>query len=73
MGPWKTIANPCLGIDSDITFGAQISYIQSLKEKGNFSVFADTWDKYDLKNSHYIKMPLILRKLKPLIYSSIVY
>ncbi len=73
MGPWKTIDNPCFGIDSDITFGAQISYIQPLREIGKFSVFADTWDKYDLKNSNYIKMPLVIKNFKPQIYSSQVY
>ncbi len=73
MGPWETIGNPCVGVDSDITFGAQISFIQPLGEKGKFSVFADTWDKFDLKNSHYIKMPLIIKKSKPLIQSSNVY
>jgi hypothetical protein len=73
MGPWKTISNPCVGIDSEITFGAQISYIQPLKEKGKFLVFADTWNKTDLKNSNYIKMPLLFKNLKPFIYSSIVY
>ena len=73
MGPWETIGNPCFGIDSEITFGAQISYIQPLREKGKFSVFADTWDKYNLKNSNYIKMPLVIKNLKPQIHSSNVY
>ena len=73
MGPWQTIGNPCVGIDSEITFGAQIAYIQPLPEKDKFAVFADTWDKYDLKNSNYIHMQVRIKNNKPQIYSSGVY
>jgi hypothetical protein len=73
MGPWKNIANPCVGTDSEITFGAQISYVQALKKTGKFLVFADTWNKSNLKNSSYILMPMFIKNATPVIYTSNIY
>ena len=73
MGPWEIKGNPCRGNDAEMTYGSQISYIQSLKEDGKYLVLADAWDRYDLKHSTYLWMQLYFEKVNPVIISSTIY
>lgn len=58
FGEWKNMGNPCVGEGSDITFGAQSTFMLPLGEDGDQFVFmADRWNKLDLEDSRYVWLP----------------
>ena len=58
MGEWKTIGNPCTGIDADKTFYAQSTYVQKVMgKKDMYIAMFDRWNKKDLENSRYVWLP----------------
>ncbi len=59
LGPWTLMGNPCVGPNSDITFGGQSTYVLPMKEKpGKFIFMADKWNSSNLIASTYIWLPL---------------
>ncbi len=59
LGNWKMLYNPCKGEKSDITFGAQSTYILPVGKKNNQFIFmADKWEKTNLPDSRYIWLPI---------------
>jgi beta-xylosidase len=73
MGPWTQKEGPCIGTDSKITFGAQISHIQMDHRSNRFIGIADVWDKTNLKNSNYIWMPIRIDNGEVKIIASNIY
>jgi len=62
LGDWKMRYNPCKGEKSEITFGAQSTYILPLcKKKNQFVFMADKWNKTDLPNSKYLWLPIVIK------------
>ncbi len=59
LGPWESKGNPCTGPDSNITFGAQSSFVLPAPGKpGRFIFMADRWKPDNLSDSRYIWLPL---------------
>ncbi len=59
LGPWTLMGNPCVGLNADITFGGQSTYVLPVKGKqGKFIFMADKWNSNSLISSTYIWLPL---------------
>jgi hypothetical protein len=59
LGDWKTVGNPCLGKDANITYFGQGTYVLPVKGKPYPFIFmADIWKEMDLEKSSYIWLPL---------------
>lgn len=61
LGPYTIEGNPCVGPDSNITFGGQSTYVLPVEGKpGEFIFMADKWKPRDLRDSRYIWLPLLI-------------
>ena len=59
MGPWRELANPCVGNDADKTFFCQSAYVLPIPGREDFFVFiADRWSQWNLPESRYVWLPL---------------
>ncbi|WP_374049392.1 family 43 glycosylhydrolase [uncultured Bacteroides sp.] len=59
LGEWKQLPNPCVGKDSEITFGGQSTYILPLAGMNEQFIFmADMWRPKSLADSRYIWLPI---------------
>jgi beta-galactosidase len=59
MGIWKSIGNPCIGKDSQITYYGQSTFILQMPgEKNQFIFIADRWNPQNLRDSRYLWLPL---------------
>jgi hypothetical protein len=59
LGTWKTIGNPCSGLDADKTFYAQSTFVLQVPSKnGLYIAMFDRWNKTDLIGSRYIWLPV---------------
>ncbi len=56
-GPWTKHPNPCRGEGSELTFGAQSTYVLQLPD-GGFLFMADIWKPKNLKYSDYLWLPV---------------
>lgn len=66
LGEWKQYDNPCTGKNADSTYFSQSTYILPIPGKKDAFVFlADRWNKYNLEDSRYIWLPLIMKNEKP--------
>jgi hypothetical protein len=62
LGPWKTLGNPCVGTNSETTFGAQSTFVQPVPGKTNSFIFmADRWNPENLPDSRYIWLPFTMK------------
>lgn len=60
MGEWKSIGNPCRGVDADKTFYGQSTFVLPVAGKENALIaMFDCWNKTDLEDSRYIWLPII--------------
>jgi len=59
FGPWKTIGNPCMGAESNTTFGSQSTYVLPApgKPAGSFIYMGDRWIGSNLEKSTYVWLP----------------
>lgn len=58
-GPWQQHDNPCIGADSELTFGGQSTYILPIEgAKDQFIFMADIWRPKSLADSRYIWLPI---------------
>lgn len=58
-GPWQQHENPCIGVDSEKTFGGQSTYILPVEgTKDQFIFMADIWRPNSLADSRYIWLPI---------------
>jgi len=59
-GPWTALGNPCRGPNSDITFGAQSSFVIPVQEReGCFIMCMDAHRKENLRDSRYVWLPIL--------------
>jgi beta-galactosidase len=59
LGTWTQKGNPCTGIDADLTFRAQSTYVFPVTGKSNqFVAMFDRWNKSDLDDSRYVWLPV---------------
>lgn len=59
LGEWKQLPNPCVGKDSEITFGGQSTYILPVAGMNEQFIFmADMWRPKSLADSRYIWLPI---------------
>jgi len=58
-GPWTELGNPCIGIDADLTFHSQSTYILPIQgKKGQFIYMGDRWIPSDAIDGRYIWLPI---------------
>lgn len=58
-GPWTELGNPCIGIDADLTFHSQSTYILPVQgKKGQFIYMGDRWIPNDAIDGRYIWLPI---------------
>jgi beta-galactosidase len=63
MGPWKELGNPCHGVDANITFGGQSTFLLPVAGKpGAVILLLDRWNAKDLQDSRYVWLPLEWRE-----------
>jgi hypothetical protein len=59
LGPYKSLGNPCIGTNADITFGSQSTFVLPVPGvPGKFTFLADQWRPGDLSDSRYVWLPL---------------
>ena len=59
LGPWVLANNPCVGTNSNITFGGQSTFVLPVQgQPGKFIFMADKWVSSNLPHSTYIWLPL---------------
>ena len=62
-GPWTYHGNPCIGPQSDITFGGQSTYVLPVHGKtGEFIFMADKWNPDNAIDGRYIWLPVQFSK-----------
>lgn len=52
-GPWRQLSNPCVGENSELTFGAQSTFVLKIDDDRFVAMF-DIWRPSDLIDSRYI-------------------
>jgi beta-xylosidase len=58
-GPWTELGNPCVGLGSTNTFGAQSAHVFHVAGQPNNYIFmADRWSKTNLADSRYVWLPI---------------
>jgi hypothetical protein len=58
-GPWTVKGNPCKGEGAETTFRSQDTFVLPVQEiPGAFICMGDRWNKYDLRDSRYVWLPL---------------
>ncbi len=59
LGEWTSYPNPCVGPKSEITFGAQSTFILPVHGKENCWIFmADIWTPRNPINARYVWLPI---------------
>lgn len=68
FGPWKSLGNPCVGENSEITFNAQSTFILKIPETtDNYIFMADRWSPANPIDGRYVWLPVIFENDKPVI------
>jgi beta-xylosidase len=67
-GPWEELGNPCLGVDSEITFNSQGTFILPVQGKKDAFVFvADRWNPSNPIDGRYVWLPIQFEGKKPIL------
>jgi Glycosyl hydrolases family 43 len=68
-GPWTELPyNPMEGVDADLTFGGQSTFVLPVAgQKDAFIFMADKWNPRNLKDSRYVWLPVQFTKGLPVI------
>jgi hypothetical protein len=67
-GPWKTLGNPCVGEDAELTFHSQSTFVLPIQEKEDAYIFmADRWRPDNPINGRYVWLPIAFDGEKPVI------
>ena len=69
QGPWTQVDNPCRGPKSELTFGAQGTYILQIgtSKDPRFVFMADIWRPKQPSDARYIWLPITFEDGKPVI------
>ena len=64
LGPWKTMGNPCVGIESELTFRSQSTFVLPApgKEDNCFIFLADRWIGNKTNSGTYVWLPFVMQK-----------
>lgn len=58
LGEWTMSGNPCTGLDSELTFQSQCSFMMPVNNQGDRFIFmADRWNKTAIEESDYVWLP----------------
>ncbi|MES2460379.1 MAG: glycoside hydrolase family 43 protein [Armatimonadota bacterium] len=58
-GPWQELQNPCVGPDSELTFGAQSTYVLPIAGRSDAFIFlADRWTPANPIDGRYVWLPI---------------
>ena len=62
-GPWTELGNPCVGENSDLTFGGQSTFILKVagKEDAFIAIF-DLWRPDDAIDGRYLWLPIVFEQ-----------
>ena len=61
-GPWTYHGNPCVGPDSQITFGGQSTYVLPVEGKKDAFIFmADKWTPKNAIDGRYLWLPIVFK------------
>jgi hypothetical protein len=70
MGPWAEQANPCKGVNAEVTFFSQGAFVLPVVGKpGKFIFMGDVWNKTDLEKSAYLWLPFSVNNREIEIYN----
>lgn len=63
FGPWKTMGNPCIGNESELTFRSQSTYVLPAPGKANncFIFMADRWIGNKTNSGTYVWLPFVIQ------------
>ncbi len=65
-GPWESLGNPCVGVDSETTFRSQSTYVLAIEGKKEQYVFlADRWKPSNPVDGTYVWLPIQFNEDKP--------
>lgn len=68
MGPWIQLPNPCVGPNSEKTFGGQSTFILKVEGRKNAYIFmADIWRPKHPSDARYIWLPIDFKDGSPVI------
>ncbi|MTH16145.1 glycoside hydrolase family 43 protein [Flavobacterium sp. LC2016-01] len=68
LGPWKSLGNPCVGADAELTFHSQSTYILPVEgKKEHFIFMADRWNPKNPIDGGYIWLPIKFDNGKPIL------
>lgn len=68
FGPWTQHPNPCVGNDSEKTFGAQSTFIFKVEGKRDLYIFmADVWRPKNPIDGRYMWLPIEFSNGKPIL------
>ncbi|TFF38543.1 glycoside hydrolase family 43 protein [Mucilaginibacter psychrotolerans] len=61
FGPWEYLGNPCIGPNSDLTYGGQSTHILNVNGKKDALIFmADKWEPKNAIDGRYIWLPITI-------------
>lgn len=59
LGKWTELSNPCTGLDAELTFKGQSTYIQPVQGKKDAFIFmADIWKPLNAIDGRYLWLPV---------------
>ena len=67
-GPWTKHPNPCVGVDAELTFNSQSTFILPVQGKENLFIFmADRWRPRNPIDGRYVWLPIQFENDKPVL------
>ena len=66
LGDWTLFPNPCVGLNADLTFHSQGTFILPIQcRKDAFVFIADRWNPKSLSDSRYVWLPISMNNGMP--------
>ena len=63
FGDWEQLGNPCVGLEAELTFHAQSTFVFPVNGKPNALIaMFDQWNKKELRTSRYVWLPVLYHK-----------
>lgn len=67
-GPWKSLGNPCIGKEAELTFRSQSTYVFPVAgKKDQFIFMGDRWKPDNPIEGSYVWLPIKFDKQKPVL------
>ena len=72
LGSWEELGNPARGLDANITFHSQSTYVLPVvgdsSDSERFIFVADRWNEMNLSDSRYVWLPISFEEERPTIH-----